>query len=217
MHRDSDGASLVGHGPANGLPDPPSGVCREAEATVRIELFHRPDQAQVALLNQILEGKAHPPVLLGHRDNQPEVALYQLFAGTLISGTCLPGEGYLLLGTQQPATPDPGQVAGEGLWSLRFLPLRLADLIGLIAFGEDGSHENITYLSRSSPTSSSGASCSLGSSSHQAKSSSPPATRSNRVRSRPKYLRICIPYHRSKGASDNPSSPSARSGSLAFR
>src|SRR5215210_7908120 len=213
VHRNADGATLVGHAPSDCLPDPPGSVGGEAEATLRIEFLDCPHQPYVALLDQILEGKAHPPVFLGHRDNQPEVVLYQLLAGTVVSGTCLPGEGYLLLGTQQPVTPDPGHVAGEELWSLRFLPLRLADLIGLVAFGDGGSHENITYLSRSSPSSSSsGASCSLGSSSRQAKSSSPPATRFKRARSKPKSLLICIPYHRSKGASDAAISRSTPSG-----
>src|SRR5829696_8695754 len=110
MHRDSDGATLVGHGPANGLADPPGSVCREAEATLRIELLDRPHQPYVAFLNQILKRKPHPPVFLGHRHNQPEVALYQLFAGSLVSGTRRPGEGYLLLGAQEPAPPDSRQV-----------------------------------------------------------------------------------------------------------
>jgi hypothetical protein len=42
------------------------------------------------ILNQVLKGKAHPPVLLGHRDHQPQVALYQLFAGSLVSGASVP-------------------------------------------------------------------------------------------------------------------------------
>ena len=80
-------------------------------ATVRIELLHRPEQAQVALLDEVLEGEPHPPVPLGHRGHQSEVALYQLIAGPLVSGTCPLREGYLLLVGQEPAPPDLCQVA----------------------------------------------------------------------------------------------------------
>jgi hypothetical protein len=76
------------------------------------------------LLDQILEGKTHPPVFLGHGDHQPEVALYELFAGSLVSGACSPGEVYLLLGAQEPTSSDRRQVADEELWSFRCLPLR---------------------------------------------------------------------------------------------
>ena len=100
----------------------------------------------VSLLDQVLEGQPHPPVPLGHADNQPEVALYQFFAGSLVSGTYPPGERCLLLGTQQPASPDPRQVDGEKLWSFRFLPPRCASLTRLLSFGDGcGGHENITY------------------------------------------------------------------------
>ena len=46
--------------------------------------------------NRVLKGKAHPPVLLGNRDHQPQVALYQLFAGSLVYGASVPREGDLL-------------------------------------------------------------------------------------------------------------------------
>src|SRR5215210_2198616 len=98
-----------------------------------------------SLLAEVLEWKTHPPVLLGHRDNQPEVVLYQLLAGSLVSGTRPPGEGSLLLGTQQPSPLDPRHVGGEEIWSLRLLPFRFANLFGLLAFGDDGGHENITH------------------------------------------------------------------------
>src|SRR5262245_33141491 len=41
-----------------GLPDPPHGVGRELEAAPVVELLHRPDQAQVALLDQVREGRS---------------------------------------------------------------------------------------------------------------------------------------------------------------
>src|SRR5215203_4791148 len=92
VHGDADGAALVCHAPANGLPYPPRSIGREAEALLGVEPRYSLHQPYVSLLDQILEGKTHPPVFLGHRDHQPEVALYQLFAGSLVSGTCSPGE-----------------------------------------------------------------------------------------------------------------------------
>src|SRR5215207_9900282 len=81
-------------------------------------------KVRVALLDQILEGKVHLHVLLGHRDHEAEVALYQLLTGSLVSGTRSPGERYLPRSGQQLSPPDPRQVAGEELWSLRFPPYR---------------------------------------------------------------------------------------------
>ena len=84
-------------------------------AKLRIELLDRAEQSYVALLDEILEGKAHSPVVLGHRDDQPQVALYQLFAGFLVSSSCPPGEGDLLLVGKEPAPPNLRQVACEEL------------------------------------------------------------------------------------------------------
>ena len=58
VHRDADGAGLVGDGPGDGLADPPGGVGGELEALGVVELLHRPDQAQVALLDQVEEQHA---------------------------------------------------------------------------------------------------------------------------------------------------------------
>src|SRR5215207_7036285 len=55
VHGDPDGAALVGHGPPDGLPYPPGGVGREAEALLGIEPFDSLHQPNVALLDQILE------------------------------------------------------------------------------------------------------------------------------------------------------------------
>src|SRR3712207_5519361 len=122
MCRDPDCSALIRHGPADRLPDPPDSISGEAVAKLRIELFNRPEQAQVALLDEVLEGETHPPVILGHRDHQSEVALYQLFARPLVSGASASGEGDLLLVGQELAPPDLRQVACEEPWGFQLLP-----------------------------------------------------------------------------------------------
>ena len=98
VDRDADGAGLVGDGPGDGLPDPPGGVGGELVALGVVELLHRLDQAQIALLDQIQEQHAPAHVPLGDGHHQAEVGLRQLLLGGLTLGVGgLPG-GDLLLG-----------------------------------------------------------------------------------------------------------------------
>src|SRR5215207_3825889 len=130
VHRQLYDAPLVRDRQPYGLPDPPGGVGRKAVAPFRVEPLDGFDQADVALLDQVLEGEPHPPVPLGHRDHQSEVALYQLSARSLVSGASPPGEGYLLWVGQEPAPSDLLQVACEELRGFQLLPpLSGADLI----------------------------------------------------------------------------------------
>src|SRR5699024_6391956 len=64
VHRDTDGAGLVGHGPGDRLPDPPGGVGGELITLGVVELLHRADQAQVALLDQVQEQHAAAGIAL---------------------------------------------------------------------------------------------------------------------------------------------------------
>src|SRR5512135_1037585 len=77
MDRDADGASLLGDVTANRLADPPGGVGAELEATGGVKLGDCPQQAQVALLDQVQEGNAAPQVALGNTDDQAQVGADQ--------------------------------------------------------------------------------------------------------------------------------------------
>ena len=78
-----DGAALVGHAAGDRLTDPPRGVGRELEALGVVELLHRADQTEVALLDQVQQRHAAAGVALGQRDDQPQVGLEQMAAGRL--------------------------------------------------------------------------------------------------------------------------------------
>ena len=75
VHRDADGARLVGDGAAHRLADPPGGVGRELVAALVLELLDRAHEADVPLLDQVEEAEAAVGVALGDRDDEPEVGL----------------------------------------------------------------------------------------------------------------------------------------------
>ena len=77
VHGDADGARLVGDGPADRLADPPRRVGAELVAQGRVELLHRAQQADVALLDQVEERHAAADVALRHADDQAQVGLGQ--------------------------------------------------------------------------------------------------------------------------------------------
>src|SRR5216683_1071801 len=78
VDRDADGPRLVRDRAGDGLADPPRRVGRELVAAAVLELVDRLHQADVAFLNQVEELQAAVRVLLGDRDDQPEVGLDQL-------------------------------------------------------------------------------------------------------------------------------------------
>src|SRR5829696_3739240 len=118
VRRQPYGPGVVGHGPRDGLADPPSRVRREAVAHLGVELLDGPDQAGVPLLDEVLEGHAPPPVLLGDGDHQPQIALDEPLTRPQVPPMGTPGKILLLVGVEQPAAPHPAQVLCENV--LRF-------------------------------------------------------------------------------------------------
>src|SRR5262245_57317822 len=70
MNRYSDRPRLVRNRSRNGLPDPPSRIGRQLEATLVVELLHCLHETDVAFLNQIQERYATIAVLSSNRDDQ---------------------------------------------------------------------------------------------------------------------------------------------------
>ena len=78
VHRDADGAGLVGHRAGDRLPDPPGGIGGELVTLCVVELLDRTDQAEVALLDQVEERHAAAGVALGQRHHQSQVRFQQM-------------------------------------------------------------------------------------------------------------------------------------------
>ena len=83
MHRDADGAGLVGDGAGDGLANPPGGVGRELVAAAVLELVDGLHEADVALLNEVEELEAAVGVLFGDGDDEAQVGFDQLALGLL--------------------------------------------------------------------------------------------------------------------------------------
>ena len=81
MHRDADGARLVGDRARDRLPDPPRRVGRELVAAAVLELVDRLHQADVAFLDQVEELQAAVGVFLGDRDDEAQVRLDHFLLG----------------------------------------------------------------------------------------------------------------------------------------
>src|SRR5690606_12557338 len=81
VHRDADGAGLVGDRAGDRLTYPPGGVGRELVAAAVLELVDRLHQADVALLDQVQELQAAVGVFLGDRDDEAQVGLDHFLLG----------------------------------------------------------------------------------------------------------------------------------------
>src|SRR5664280_1268186 len=81
VDRDADRARLVGDRAGDRLPDPPLSIGGELEASLVVEFLDRPDQADVALLQEVEKTQPAADVLLGDRDDEAQVRRRQLLAG----------------------------------------------------------------------------------------------------------------------------------------
>ena len=71
--RDADRLGRVDQRPLDRLLDPVAGVGAEPGADVGVEALDGPEQAEVPLLDQVLQGQALADVAAGDVDDQPEV------------------------------------------------------------------------------------------------------------------------------------------------
>jgi hypothetical protein len=99
-------AQAAGHVLADLGADPVGGIGREPGAAIGIEANGRLEQADVALLDEIVDRRAPAPVLAGDGDDEGEARLDQAMPGVAIAGPVAVGEIALDLGGQ-------GSAAGE--------------------------------------------------------------------------------------------------------
>ena len=76
---------LLGQRLQDRLADPPDGVGDELDVPALVELVGRPDQAEVALVDQVGERDALVLVLLGDRNDEAEIAADQRVEGFFIA------------------------------------------------------------------------------------------------------------------------------------
>ena len=81
MHRDADGAGLVGDGAGDGLTDPPGCISGELVAAAVLELVDGLHEADVAFLNEVEELQAAVGVFLRDGDDETQVGFDQFALG----------------------------------------------------------------------------------------------------------------------------------------
>ena len=151
MHGQADCPTGVGDASGDGLTDPPGGIRGELKALSPVELFDGVHQAQVALLDEIQQRQPGGLILLGNRDDQPQVRLDEGALGVLATlqvaleltaaGRCkivspvgqpgpgldpglnLLGEADLTLFGQQRILADVGEVQADEVFLVPFDPL----------------------------------------------------------------------------------------------
>ena len=73
VHRDANGAGLVGNGAGDGLANPPDGIGGELVTAAIFEFLDAFHQADVAFLNQIEKGLAAVGVFLGDGNDEAQI------------------------------------------------------------------------------------------------------------------------------------------------
>ncbi len=106
VHRYPDRPGLVRQRPRDRLPDPPRRVRGELESLAVVELLRRAHQPERALLDQVQERQPLVAIVLGDRDDQPQVGLHHLLLGIEIAALDPLGQIDLLLSGQQTHLAD---------------------------------------------------------------------------------------------------------------
>ena len=106
VDRQLDGAGLGVHPALDRLADPPRRVGGEAVAAAPVELLDGADEAEDALLDQVEQRQLGALVLLGDRDDQPQVGVDHPVLGVEVAALDPLGELDLLVRGQQPVAAD---------------------------------------------------------------------------------------------------------------
>ena len=107
---DADRPRLVGDRPRHRLADPPGRVGRELVAAPVVELLHRADQPEAALLDQVEEAEAAPQIAFRDRDDEAQVGLDHLPLRQHVAALDPLRQFDLLRGGQQVDPADRPQV-----------------------------------------------------------------------------------------------------------
>src|SRR5882724_7840286 len=102
VHRNSDGARLVGNRASDGLANPPRRIRRKLVSAAPLELVHRLHQADVAFLNQVEELQTAIGIFLGDGNDQSQVGFDQFLFGLFGFRFATVDEGQRALQLGQP-------------------------------------------------------------------------------------------------------------------
>ena len=152
VHGQADGPALVGDRPRHGLANPPGRVRGELEAHAVVELLHRADQAEVALLDEVEQRDAGIHVVPRDGHHEAQVALDEASLGPLVALVLAARELALLGRGQKGAVADLADVelerilgrggdGGDGLFVGVVVRLLLVLLLGL--FGVFGVRDEL--------------------------------------------------------------------------
>src|SRR5690606_29156330 len=106
VERHAHDAALLGQRLQDGLPDPPDGVRDELDALRLVELVGGPDQAEVALVDQVAERHALVLVLLGDGYDEAEVGADELIERFFVALADPLGQLDLVLALEQRIRAD---------------------------------------------------------------------------------------------------------------
>ena len=115
VHRHPDRPRLVGDRAGDRLADPPRRVRRELQATLPLELLHRADEPEHALLDQVEERQALVAVVLGDRDDEAQVALDHALLRLHVAALDPLGQLDLVRGGQERMPADLAQEELQGV------------------------------------------------------------------------------------------------------
>ena len=128
----ADRPSLLRQRSGDRLLDPPGCVGRKLEAELVVELLDRPDQAEVALLDEIEKRDLGSCVVSRDRHDEPEVRLDEAALRHLVALVLQAGELALLRRGEQPAVPDLPDVELERIVRGRTGEIRPLSRLGIV-------------------------------------------------------------------------------------
>ena len=133
VHRDADGAGLVGDGAGDRLAYPPRGVGGKLVAAPVLELVDRLHEADVAFLDEIEELQPAVGVFLGDGDDEAQVRFHHLFLGPSRLGLA---ERHASIDVLNLAYAEPAHPLGLGKAALEALDvldvLLHRDAVGIV-------------------------------------------------------------------------------------
>src|SRR5918998_2121355 len=110
VNGDADGPPLISDGAGYGLPYPPRRIRGELVAFGMVEFLGRPNEPQVAFLDEVEERNAPVAVLLGDGDDQPQVGLDETVLGPLTPPGNTSGEHYFVSVGKKGHSSNLGEV-----------------------------------------------------------------------------------------------------------